>query len=164
LAEEIATLDVMCGGRVDVGISRGGNPTYSEAFGIDPAKGRERFQEDLALLLRCWTKDEVLLGHETYTVVPRPVQRPHPPIYVGTYNEETTRWVARAGHHLIQHGIQSLSNVRRLLNAFKDAGGTVEAVPVGRFVYVRESDASAKKELTPVLAELTMRLRQARLP
>lgn len=164
LAEEIATLDVMCGGRVDVGISRGGNPMYSEAFGVDPAKGRERFEEDLALLLRCWSEDEVCLGQGKYTVLPRPVQQPHPPIYIGTYNEETTRWIAKAGHRLIQHGIQSLSNVRRLLHTFENAGGAIDKVPVGRFVYVGESDASAKQELAPVLAELTMRLRHARVP
>ncbi|MEX5213984.1 MAG: LLM class flavin-dependent oxidoreductase [Nitrospiraceae bacterium] len=164
LAEEIATLDVLCGGRVDVGISRGGNPSYSEAYGLDPQEGRTRFDEDLDLVLRCWTEDEVPIGKSRYCILPKPMQRPHPPLYIGTYSEDRARWAARAGHQLIQHGIQSMANVQRMVRAFGDEGGKVHEIPVGRFLYVSESDADAAHELTPVIERLTGRLKQARIP
>lgn len=163
-AEEIATLDVLCGGRVDVGVSRGGNPSYSEAYGLDPEEGRTRFGQDLALVLRCWTEDDVPIGKSRYCILPKPMQRPHPPLYIGTYSEEGARWAARAGHQLIQHGTQSVANVQRILRAFRSEGGAVQGVPVGRFLYVSESDTDAARELAPVIERLTTRLRQARIP
>lgn len=164
LAEEIATLDVLCGGRVDVGISRGGNPSYSDAYGLDPEVGRTRFEQDLALVLRCWTEDDVPIGRSRYCVLPKPMQRPYPPVYIGTYSEERARWAACTGHRLIQHGIQSMANVQRILRAFCSEGGKVQGVPVGRFLYVSESDTDAARELAPVIERLTSRLRQARIP
>lgn len=164
LAEEIATLDVLCGGRVDFGVSRGGNPSYSDAYGLDPEEGRERFERDLALVLRCWMEDDVPIGRERYCVLPKPIQCPHPPVYVGTYSENRARWAAKSGHRVIQHGIQSMANVQRILRAFSGEGGKVQDVPVGRFLYVSENDTDAAHELAPVIERLTGRLRQARIP
>lgn len=160
LAEELASLDVLSGGRVDFGVSRGGNASYSEAYGLDAVRGRERFEASLAFIQDCWSKPEVLIGQSPYAVEPKPVQRPHPPIYIGTYSEEVARWAARAGHGLIQHGIQSLSNVQRVVEAYAAEGGASSKVPIGRFVYVSETDDSARAELRPVLLDLTERLRR----
>ncbi|MCC6141653.1 MAG: LLM class flavin-dependent oxidoreductase [Nitrospira sp.] len=164
LAEELATLDVLSGGRLNFGVSRGGNPGYSKAYGVDPSKGREAFEASLSFMLQCWTERETRIDNGSYSVEPKPVQRPHPPIFIGTYNEDTARWAGRAGHRLIQHGIQSLPNVRRVMKAYASAGGSVSDVPVGRFVYVSESDASAKRELAPVILDLTDRLRRVGVP
>lgn len=164
LAEELATLDVLSGGRLDVGISRGGNPDYSTAYGIDPSNGRNTFEASLAFILRCWTEGEVRIGTGSYAIEPKPVQQPYPPIFIGTYNEETARWAGRTGHTLIQHGIQSLPNVQRVLSAYTNEGGVVAGVPIGRFVYVSESDESARRELTPVISDLIDRLRRAGVP
>ncbi len=94
------------------------------------------------------------------SVEPKPVQRPHPPVYIGGYSEDTVRWTAARGYHLIQHGIQSRASVMRSLRIFGELGGDVHAVPVGRFVYVGESDDAARREIWPTVLSLTARLRQ----
>ncbi len=164
LAEEIATLDVMSHGRVNFGVSRGGNRDYSRAFGVDPTVGRDKFQNDLSLLLQCWSIDEVEVQGHRFDVQPKPVQAPHPPIYIGTYNAETAEWAGRKGYRLIQHGIQSLPNICRIVRSFAEGGGEPCHVPIGRFVYVSTSDEAARDELLPVLQLLTERLRKAGIP
>lgn|SRR5574340_269516 len=164
LAEEIATLDVMSGGRINVGVSRGGNSDYSRAFGVDPSAGREAFQQNLALMLQCWSPGSIQIGGCDVDVQPKPVQRPQPPVYIGTYNEETARWAGRQGYRLIQHGIQSLPNICRIISAFAAGGGEPRHVPIGRFVYIGSSDEEARAELFPVLRLLTERLCKAGIP
>jgi len=164
LAEEIATLDVMSGGRINFGLSRGGNPDYSAAFGIDPDAGRAAFERDLATILRCWSPGETPLHGGLFDVQPKPLQQPNPPVFIGTYNEDTAGWAARQGYRLIQHGIQSMANVRRVLRAFVQEGGLAAEAPIGRFVYVSLSEQAAKDELMPVIGLLTDRLRKAGIP
>jgi alkanesulfonate monooxygenase SsuD/methylene tetrahydromethanopterin reductase-like flavin-dependent oxidoreductase (luciferase family) len=80
-------------------------------------------------------------------------------VYIGGYSEESVRWAGAGGHHLIQHGIQSLATVRDNLRLFAESGGDVSQVPVGRFVHVGETDSSARAESWPVVCGLTERLR-----
>lgn len=159
LAEEIATLDLLSGGRVDFGISRGTNERYAAAFGADQLDRTEAFRDGLAFILRCWSEDPVVIGSQEFYVVPKPAQRPHPPVYIGAYSEESVRWAGESGHVLIQHGIQSLSTVRDSLRRFAEAGGDVSRVPIGRFVYVGETDEEARRVAWPVVCQLTDRLR-----
>jgi alkanesulfonate monooxygenase SsuD/methylene tetrahydromethanopterin reductase-like flavin-dependent oxidoreductase (luciferase family) len=159
LAEEIATLDVLSDGRVDFGISRGGNGRYLEVYGIDPESVNGRFQDTLDFVLRAWLDGKIAFGENSYSIEPKPVQRPHPPIFMGTYTNETAAWAAREGHSLICHGITSMDNQRRLMRAFVDAGGDPAGAPFGRFVYVGETDESARAELWPTVLKLTTRLK-----
>jgi len=158
LAEEIATLDVISDGRVDLGISRGGNGRYLEAYGVAPETVNERFQSTLQFLLSAWQDRKMPFGENAYSLEPKPIQKPHPPIFIGTYSDETVAWTAQEGHTLICHGITNMANQRRLIRVFKDAGGDVRQVPFGRFVYVSETDASARDELWPTVLKLAKRL------
>lgn len=159
LAEEIATLDVLSNGRVDFGISRGGNGRYLDAYGVPAEDVNTLFHDNLALIRRAWSDEKIAFGENTLSVEPKPVQRPHPPIFMGTYTGETAAWAAREGHSLILHGITSMANQRRLLNAYVEAGGEPGCAPFGRFVYVSETDARAREELWPTIEKLTSRLR-----
>jgi alkanesulfonate monooxygenase SsuD/methylene tetrahydromethanopterin reductase-like flavin-dependent oxidoreductase (luciferase family) len=159
LAEEIATLDALSGGRVDFGISRANNERYVAAFAFDPAENTRAFRDGLDFILRCWTQPSVSIGNAEYTIEPRPIQRPHPPVYIGAYSEESVRWTGHSGHTLLQTGIQSLARIRTNLRMYAEEGGNVRAVPVGRFIYVGDSDAAARREAWPVVAQLTNRLR-----
>lgn len=159
LAEEIATLDVLSDGRVDFGISRGANGRYLEAYGVDPDTVDERFHSTLQFVRKAWQQEKVTFGASEQAIEPKPIQKPHPPVFIGTHTEDTAAWAAREGHAIICHGITSMANQRRLVRAFKEAGGDVSRVPFGRFVYVSETDASARRELWPTILKLTARLK-----
>ena len=106
LAEEVATFDVLSQGRSIFGIGRGSNPGHYEGLGIATEEGRPRFQEALELVLKCWTQDTVNHQGEFYQaldveVVPKPVQVPHPPVYVAANSPETFTMVGGLGHNLL---------------------------------------------------------------
>lgn len=159
LAEEIATLDVISDGRIDFGVSRGGNVRYLEAYGVSQDSVGDHFHSTLEFLRRAWADEKVVLGTSSYSIEPKPIQRPHPPFFIGTHSDETAAWAAREGHTLMCHGITNMDNQRRLMRAFTDAGGDPSRVPFGRFVYVSETDETARKELWPTVLKLTERLK-----
>ena len=145
LAEEIATLDVLSGGRVDLGVSRGNTSRYFEAWGLDYDDRSAAFDSVFERLIRYWTEPEVEVGSRTESIEPKCIQRPHPPIYVATYREEAAAWVAERGLILFQGSQQSVPSIRRCIAAFRDAGGEVGHVPIGRFIVVGESERHARR-------------------
>jgi alkanesulfonate monooxygenase SsuD/methylene tetrahydromethanopterin reductase-like flavin-dependent oxidoreductase (luciferase family) len=158
-AEEIATLDMLSGGRVNLGVSNAGNSRYAAAFGYDRNAGPS-LQDVLDTMIGYWSGTPVEIDGTAHTVSPRPAQRPHPPVFVGAYHPESIEWAARRGYSTIQHGIQSPASLRRCLGTFAAAGGDVSRVPVGRFCYVGESDAQARAEAWPVALAQAQRLYQ----
>ena len=99
LAEQVAQLDYQSGGRLDIGIGRGTLPPTFAALGIDPDDTRPRFEAALTIMRRAWTQRSVSWSGPVWTfadveVGPPPVQRPHPPIYVAGYTEETIAFAA----------------------------------------------------------------------
>jgi alkanesulfonate monooxygenase SsuD/methylene tetrahydromethanopterin reductase-like flavin-dependent oxidoreductase (luciferase family) len=159
LAEELASLDWLSRGRVDLGVSRGGSERYLQAFEVSALAARENFPSALQRVLNCWAAHPLTVDGVPIDVQPKPVQQPHPPIYVGTYSEDLARWAGTAGHRLIIHGIQSAAHARDNLRWFVEAGGDPAAVPFGRFTYVAETDEAAQRELLPVLPGLLAKLR-----
>ncbi len=159
LAEELATLDLLSDGRVDVGISRGANPRYAEAFGMAGAAQGTDLARGLAFLRAAWSEGPVLHAGLAVQVQPKPVQKPHPPIYVATYTPETVAWAGAAGYGMICHGITAPAVNDALMAAFRRAGGDAARVPMGRFVYVSTSDEAARAEIWPTVLALTGRLR-----
>jgi len=160
LAEELASLDSLSQGRVDFGVSRGGNEHYLEAFNVNNIEARESFPIALQQVLDCWADHPIIISGTPLDVQPKPIQQPHPPIYIGTYSEDMTRWAASTGHRLIIHGIQSAAHARKNLRWFVESGGDPRTVAFGRFTYVAESDAAAQRELIPILPQLLDKLRK----
>lgn len=148
---------------MDLGISRGTNPKYLAAYGLQPHDIAARFEQNLAILRQAWTSPHIEIDGERYQVEPKPHQSPHPPVYMATYTAETAAWAARSGLRLICHGINSRENLRPVVNAFRDAGGDTGQMPLGRFVYVSETDESARREILPTIRHLTDRMRAAGL-
>lgn len=155
LAEEIATLDVLSEGRVDLGVSRGNTSRYFDAWGPDYEDRSAAFSSCFEHLIRYWTEPKVAVGSRTESIEPKCVQRPHPPIYVATYREESAAWVGECGYTLFQGSQQSVDSIGRCLRAFKDAGGDAANVPIGRFVVVGETDEAAYRVVRPVAETLT---------
>lgn len=94
VAEDFALLDLMSDGRVDLGVGRGYQPMEFAGFGVDQTKSREMFDEGIKLVQKCWTEDRVTFHGKHYTVDdlcvrPKPLQQPHPPIYMACLSPET---------------------------------------------------------------------------
>ena len=106
LAEEVATLDVLSNGRAIFGVGRGSMPTHFEGYGIDQEEGRERFIEGLELIFGLWDQEDFTYDGKYYQahgfgVTPRPIQRPHPPVYVAANSPDTFGIVGSLGHSIL---------------------------------------------------------------
>src|SRR5262249_62359260 len=86
-AAERAMLDNICNGRLDVGFGRAFIPEEYAAYGLDMQESRARFDEGVALIKRLWTEERVTHEGRFWRFkdvhsMPRPFQKPHPPIRV----------------------------------------------------------------------------------
>ncbi|MGH9013352.1 MAG: LLM class flavin-dependent oxidoreductase [Acidimicrobiia bacterium] len=108
VAERVATLDIVSDGRVEFGTGESSSGAELVGFGIDPPAKREMWEEGLRVALRCMTETP-FSGHAGQhvtlpprNVVPKPLQRPHPPVWVACTRRETI-------HLAAQHGIGALA-------------------------------------------------------
>ena len=102
LAESLAVLDVVSGGRLDVGLGRGGTLQDYQTFQSDRADARARVEEGVALIQQSWSGAPFdfqgrFHSAERVHVRPRPVQRPHPPLFIACNSEDSVRSAARLG-------------------------------------------------------------------
>jgi alkanesulfonate monooxygenase SsuD/methylene tetrahydromethanopterin reductase-like flavin-dependent oxidoreductase (luciferase family) len=102
-AERIATLDIVSGGRVEFGTGEGSAAAELDAFGIDPDHKRQMWEEGLRVALRCLTETPFTgFAGEHVTmpprnVVPKPLQKPHPPVWVACTRRDTIHLAAQVG-------------------------------------------------------------------
>ena len=111
LAKEIASLDAISGGRIDFGIGVGGASAFSspEAFravGIDPRERGARCDESLEVMTKLWSGESIshrgrFFRIEDIAMAPAPIQRPHPPIWMGGTAEGMLRRTARVGQGFV---------------------------------------------------------------
>jgi len=126
VAERIATLDLLSAGRLEVGIGRGFSPGEYAAFGIDMAKSRAMVDESLAIL-RAASRAEPIAHRgehfrlEQVRVVPRPVQRPYPPLWTAAVSPETYDWAAREGLGVLAGPFKPWFMVASDIRRYRDA-------------------------------------------
>ena len=106
LAEEGAALDVLSGGRSIFGIGRGAIPTHFQGYGIDQEEARERFLEGLEMVLGMWSQDDYSYQGKYHqadgiTIAPKPIQKPHPPVYIASNSADTFNLVGQLGHSIL---------------------------------------------------------------
>ena len=116
VAEDFAFLDLMSDGRVDLGVGRGYQPTEYRGFGIGEkqAISREIFDEGIELIRRCWTEERVTFRGKHYQaddlmVRPKPLQKPHPPIYMACLSPDTFKLAGKHGFDVLMSGAFGLS-------------------------------------------------------
>lgn len=104
VAEETAMLDLMSGGRLTLGVGRGGNwePEILEASGVAPDERTRRFVENIRCIKQFWdgkpvTTDAAGLHYQDATTFPRPVQEPRPPIWIGAMADSAITRAAELG-------------------------------------------------------------------
>jgi alkanesulfonate monooxygenase SsuD/methylene tetrahydromethanopterin reductase-like flavin-dependent oxidoreductase (luciferase family) len=107
LAAELAMVDCISGGRLEAGFARAFLPHEFEAFEVDMEESRPRFEEGIAIVKRLWTEERVTFeGHfhhfKDITLLPRPVQKPHPPILVAAISTpESFIWAGEQEYGLM---------------------------------------------------------------
>lgn len=128
LAGKLAMLDNLARGRLDVGFGRAFLPEEFAAFGIPMAESRARFAENVEACRRLWAQEDVVWKGEfstfgPVTMLPRTVQRPHPPIFVAaTTSEESCAAAGSAGDHLqVVPSVTSTDGLKAMLAAYRSA-------------------------------------------
>ena len=107
VAEEFASLDLLSNGRTLFAAGRGYDKREYDAFGVPFAESRDRFEEGLDLLRTAWTQPEFTYKGRFYQIdepvscLPRPVQVPHPPIFIGCFSKPTVEMTARMGFNAL---------------------------------------------------------------
>src|SRR2546425_5412402 len=101
-AEQAATADLLSGGRLEFGVGRGSIPSQFHGFRVPVAENRARFDEALDIIRLAWTQERFSYRGKFYqvedlAVVPKPVQRPHPPIRVAVHTAESFALIGDLG-------------------------------------------------------------------
>jgi alkanesulfonate monooxygenase SsuD/methylene tetrahydromethanopterin reductase-like flavin-dependent oxidoreductase (luciferase family) len=157
VAEEIAMLDVISGGRIISGFVRGIGAEY-HTFSMDPTQSRDRFYEAHDLIIRAWTEPGPFEWYGTHYKLrnvnpwPRPLQQPHPPIWSPSQGSvETVDWAAKRRYTYVQT-YSDIDMVRRAFDGYREAaerhGYTSAPAQLGWSVpvYVADTDAEARRE------------------
>lgn len=156
LVEDINITDILTEGRLNIGIGRGYQHKEFEPFGIKLEDSRGIFNESLELMLKAWKEEDFTFSGKYFnvpyplTVLPKPVQAPHPPIFVAATSPETFRWVAKEGYtpmtsssFLTAAGIaQAYKHYKRSLAEFGRPDDNFDFCSL-RFVYVSATDGEA---------------------
>jgi alkanesulfonate monooxygenase SsuD/methylene tetrahydromethanopterin reductase-like flavin-dependent oxidoreductase (luciferase family) len=155
IAEEVALLDVLTGGRINWGAGRGFDPREFDVFGVPPAESAERFREAVEIVLAAWTQERLHFEgrfhrYEDVEVLPKPHQQPHPPTWVAATSQGALEWAAERGLQVLMDPHSPHGEIARKLAHYQgglDKAGHVwgaRQIPIGRLVAVAESDAAAE--------------------
>jgi alkanesulfonate monooxygenase SsuD/methylene tetrahydromethanopterin reductase-like flavin-dependent oxidoreductase (luciferase family) len=156
LAEEVAMLDVLTGGRVNWGAGRGFDKTEFATFGVPVDESRERFQEAVDIVMAAWT-NERLTWHgkhwqfDDIEVLPKPAQLPHPPTWVAAGSEEATLWAGQRGYTVMLGPHNPFDDIGQRHDLFYKTLGenghstAKRDIPMTRFIAVANTDREAEE-------------------
>jgi alkanesulfonate monooxygenase SsuD/methylene tetrahydromethanopterin reductase-like flavin-dependent oxidoreductase (luciferase family) len=149
LYEEICMLDHMSGGRLLVGVGRGGALLEHQRYGIDPTDAPAMYHEAFAVLMRAFDS-EVLnfegkyYRYKDYVVQAKPVQQPHPPLWFGGMAPPALNRLARLADGWIGAGSASTADFAEAHNVLREAlvaeGRDAATFPVAKRVYIAVDD------------------------
>ncbi|HLZ31162.1 MAG TPA: LLM class flavin-dependent oxidoreductase [Chloroflexota bacterium] len=155
VAEEIATLDLLAGGRVDIGLGRGYQHYEFQRLGLELESARARWEESVDIILKALAGEPFSYAGQLFTIpettiFPRPLQQPHPPIWVTAQSPQSVEATVRRGFNLLTGGfgvpIERMAEFRqqfdRLVEDVKPP--RLPEVGVQRAVYVTENAADAR--------------------
>jgi alkanesulfonate monooxygenase SsuD/methylene tetrahydromethanopterin reductase-like flavin-dependent oxidoreductase (luciferase family) len=178
-AEEVAALDRLSGGRVILGLGRGFRAPLFDAFGIDPATKRDRFDAALDLMLARWAGRPVSLDGTPFDSqndaanpqavnAARPFQSPHPPLAVAAFGRKGLLQAARRALPYLASPLEPFDLVEENLafhrsNLPPSADPDRIVVPIMRTIYAAASDAEAERVRRALDAEMRRGL-QSRTP
>ena len=160
LAGEVGMLDLLTGGRVEFGIGRG---AYQREFdrmmgGMDQHKGVAYMQEMLPLLVKLWQGDVAHDGEfwqfPAATVAPKPLQKPHPPLWVAARHPTTYDWALPLGCNIMSWALtRPFSEVIKYKAQFEEALQRSPGVERPRFATMRHTAVYEKSEDWPMYVD-----------
>ncbi len=126
LAKELTTIDVLSGGRLDVGLGLGWLPPEMDAAGADLARRGARGEDFLCCLRRIWTDEVVEYEGDFYRVrrsrvEPKPVQRPHPPVLLGGGADAALQRIGRVADGWISSSQADLTRIEETIDVVRGA-------------------------------------------
>jgi alkanesulfonate monooxygenase SsuD/methylene tetrahydromethanopterin reductase-like flavin-dependent oxidoreductase (luciferase family) len=154
LYEEICMLDHLSGGRLTVGVGRGGALIEHQRFGVDPAQAPAIYQEAFAVLMRAFETDVLdfegrFYNYKDYVVQAKPVQRPHPPIWYGAPHADAIAWAAPRSINVVSLG--PAARARAISDRYRDQwkrlgrdGSALPGIGITRHIVVAETDDAAR--------------------
>lgn len=156
LAKELATLDVLSGGRLDAGFGIGNeNAPHDAAFGIPPGRRVKRLTESLAVMRALWSERKASYEGEFFQLKdirmePKPVQRPGPPVWFGGRVEPALRRAVRLGDAWMGPGSSSIEefreHVRILRQALEDQDRDPATFTISKRLYLAIDDDRERAE------------------
>jgi probable F420-dependent oxidoreductase len=166
LANSLATLDQLSGGRLEIGVGSGGpRRQIFPAFRVDPARYIAQFTEGIALMKALWTDDPVTFKGEFWQVEnagmqPKPFQKPHPPIWMGGGAEVALRRAVRLGTGFFGAGstptARFAEQVRTVQQLLAEQGRDAAAFPIAKRIYTLIDDDAdrARRNMNDALASI----------
>jgi probable F420-dependent oxidoreductase len=155
LAEDAALLDVMSGGRFTLGIAIGYKPDEFSLYGVELEKRGARFEEQLAIVKSLWTQERTSFKGTYYTIdgrlEPKPMTKPHPPIWIGGWGHITLRRAATLADNWIPGPTADLKRLlegkRRFLDNRRSAGRSqpITEWPLTRDLIIADTDRKARE-------------------
>ena len=158
LAEQTATVDVLSNGRLDLGVGRGYQWGEFHRMNIPMDEASRRFEESMEVLTRAWTSGEPFdhrgefWSFNDMTVHPRPVQQPHPPVYVAASGADSVARVVRNDWSLLIGQGETYGQVAKQIDFYQDALAETEAdfardrVVVARAMHTAPTTEQARSE------------------
>jgi probable F420-dependent oxidoreductase len=163
LAKSITSLDQLSGGRIDVGVGVGGKFRPFAAFDSGPEHLVTRFAEGLDLMKRLWTEPSVTFDGKFWQLKdapmePKPVQRPHPPVWFGANHPDAVRRAVRLGNGFIGAGSSTTAKFTELVPiaraAMAEYGRPDFQIAKRVYLAVDDDAARAKTRISEALGAL----------
>ena len=137
VAERIAALDILSNGRVEFGTGRALSRVELEGFGVSPDDSRPMWEEAIRIIPKMWTQETFAHEGKYFTipprnVLPKPLQKPHPPIWVAATQPTTFEIAGRMGIGVLSFNVGEPGELEVRRNAYKKAIANAE--PVGEFI------------------------------
>lgn len=145
LAKSLASLDQLSQGRLIVGVGLGGVARLYQAYGLSPERKLARFNEALSLIEKLWTEKDLDFQGEFWQVrkadlLPKPFQRPHPPVWFGGHVPSALKRAVRRGSGFIGAGSSSTEDFKKeaqiIRSALEEAKKEPKDFMIGKRVYV----------------------------
>jgi natural product biosynthesis luciferase-like monooxygenase protein len=157
LGGDLAMLDNMSNGRLDAGFGRAFLPKEFEVYGVPMSESRERFEEAIGMIRRLWVEERVTAkgkycNLDDVRLMPRVVQKPHPPVWIAAIStEESFLYAARNGFNLMivpyagkPGQLQEFVKTYRRVWAESGHEPGAEQIQVAQFCYVADDRSEAQ--------------------